>query len=258
MMQNHLSRFEDRVQRLIEGGFARLFAGRLHPREVAIQLIRAMEDHVREQDGQRIAPDLYIVRLNPQDHSAILAAQPDIAAQVAAELVEMARTGGLTLVRTPELRLLADHQIAPHEVSISAQHSSQQPDSTQIMMAPLASEATSIPHGTLILNGDRHIPLVQPITTLGRARHCDIVIDDPRVSRQHAQIRWRFGECLLVDLGSTGGTTVNNQPVQEAVLRSGDVIGLAGYSLIYIEGDDAPSASEDPPTGTRPYPSLER
>lgn len=258
MMHNHLSRFEDRIQRLIEGGLARLLAGRLHPREVAIQLIRAMEDHVREQDGQRIAPDLYIVRLNPQDHSAILAAQPDIAAQMANELTEIARTGGLTLLRTPELRLLADQQIAPHEVNVSAQHSSPRPDSTQAMKAPLTLERTSAPRGTLILSDNRHVPLVQPITTLGRARHCDIVIDDPHVSRRHAQIRWRSGECVLVDLGSTGGTMVNGQRVQEAVLHSGDVIELAGYSLIYVEDEAPASSTEDPPTGTRPYPPLGR
>ncbi len=258
MMQNHLSRFEDRIQRFIEGGLARLLAGHLHPREVAIQLARAMEDHVREQDGQRIAPDLYIVRLNPQDHSAILAAQPDIAAQMANELTEMARTGGLTLLRTPELRLLADQQIAPHEVSVSAQHSNPRPDSTQAMKVPLTPEDVSRPHGMLILSDSRHVPLTQPIITLGRARHCDIVIDDPHVSRRHAQIRWRSGECVLVDLGSTGGTAVNGQRVQEAVLRSGDVIELAGYSLIYVEGETSAPATEDPPTGTRPYPPLER
>ena len=53
-MKNGISRLESRVERLVEGTFARLFAGRLHPREVALQLARAMEDNVLPTpDGMR-------------------------------------------------------------------------------------------------------------------------------------------------------------------------------------------------------------
>ena len=42
-------------------------------------------------------------------------------------------------------------------------------------------------------------------STLGRSRQCDVVLDDPNVSRQHAEIRPRGGSWVLTDLGSTNG-----------------------------------------------------
>lgn len=261
MAHNHISRFEDRLQRLIEGGFARLFAERLHPREVAIRLARAMEDGVREHETQRAAPDIYIVRLNPKDHSAILAAQPDLVGRLAQELVEIARAAKLTLVRMPQVRLIADQQIAPHEISISAAYADQKPDSTQVMhpngSLPDASAADP-PRGAMLMDGERHVPLQQSVINLGRGRQNDIIIEDARVSRRHAQIRLRFGAYVLFDLGSTGGTTVNNEAIQEAVLRAGDVIGLAGHNLIYVEDPHADAPEEDALSGTRPYPTSGR
>ncbi len=238
MMHDRLSHFEDRVQRLIEGGLSRLLAGYLHPREVAVQLARAMEDHVITRKDLRVAPDVYVVWMNPQDHAAILGEHHDVAARMAAELVEVARMAGLALARLPEVRLLADQQIAPHQVTISAQHSSPQSDSTQAMPRTDIQDQP-IPKAELIVDGGQRITLSKPVINLGRGRHNEITIDDPRVSRRHAQIRLRSGYHLIFDLGSMAGTTVNNRPIQEMVLQSGDIIGLAGHSLIYIVGEES-------------------
>src|SRR5689334_9003822 len=121
MMQDHLSRFEDRIQQLVEGGFARLFAGTLHPREVAVRLAHAMEDHAyKDGDGRLTAPDIYLIRLNPADHDAVVNAEPTIARTLAEDLVELARASELGLTGFPEVRLISDEQIAPHQVEINA------------------------------------------------------------------------------------------------------------------------------------------
>ena len=59
------------------------------------------------------------------------------------------------------------------------------------------------------------------------------MLDDPRVSRHHCQLRYRFGSYVLYDLGSRAGTYVNNQRISEVVLQPGDVIALAGVRLVY-------------------------
>jgi hypothetical protein len=245
MMQDHLSRFEDRIQQIVEGGFARLFAGRLHPREVATRLARAMEDRAYpDAEGRMTAPDIYVIRLNPADHEALLEAEPMIARSLAEDLVELAQTGELALSGFPEVRLLADAEVEPYHVEISAQLRGLHLETTEGY--PLDLETIPTPNAAILLNGDRHVPLDRPILNLGRQRDNHIIIDDVRVSRHHAQMRVRFGKYVIFDLGSSGGTTVNGKITKEAVLQSGDVVGLAGATFIYVEETQSP---DDPKTG---------
>ena len=73
--------------------------------------------------------------------------------------------------------------------------------------------------------------LAQPVTLIGRSRRCDVVLGDPNVSRQHAEVRRDGERFVLRDLGSTNGTRVNGREVRQAVLRHGDRIELATTEL---------------------------
>ena len=84
----------------------------------------------------------------------------------------------------------------------------------------------------LIWDG-RDLALDKSVTVIGRSSGCDVVVDDPNVSRRHAEIR-RLGEGYsLVDLGSTNGTEVNGQRVGETSLMNGDVIGVGTTRLTF-------------------------
>jgi pSer/pThr/pTyr-binding forkhead associated (FHA) protein len=98
----------------------------------------------------------------------------------------------------------------------------------------------------LIVDGQRHVPLTKPVTSLGRNIDNDVVLDAPTVSRQHAQIRWRYGRFILYDVSNRGHTQVNNQTVNETVLKSGDVISLSDVKLIYGEGESQPRSRPRP------------
>jgi pSer/pThr/pTyr-binding forkhead associated (FHA) protein len=96
-----------------------------------------------------------------------------------------------------------------------------------------------------------------PIINIGRRPENHLMIDDPRVSRFHAQIRASKGSFILFDLNSTGGTSVNSQPVTQRMLSPGDVISLAGVPLIYSQdtpesdtGATAALPAEPRPGGT--------
>jgi FHA domain-containing protein len=85
----------------------------------------------------------------------------------------------------------------------------------------------------VLLWDGRDMSLDQGVTVIGRSSGCDIVVDDPNVSRRHAEIR-RLGEGYsLVDLGSTNGTEVNGQRVGETSLMNGDVIGVGTTRLTF-------------------------
>ena len=138
--------------------------------------------------------------------------------------------------------MLADPAVSQQGVQVEAQQERpSDPAVTQIRQLPSIADALTADIAALdaylIVEGQRHVPLVKPLINLGRSVDNDIVLDAPTISRQHAQIRWRYGRFVLYDLSSRGRTQVNNQPVDETVLKSGDVISMSSFKLIYGEGD---------------------
>jgi pSer/pThr/pTyr-binding forkhead associated (FHA) protein len=93
----------------------------------------------------------------------------------------------------------------------------------------------------LIVGGTRVFPLNQAVTNIGRRLDNHLVVDDPRVSRYHAQIRYVRGRFILFDLNSTGGTYINGQRVNQSVLYPGDVISLAGLPIVFGQDNPPPS-----------------
>lgn len=272
MNTNHIARFEELAQRLVEGTFARLFAGRLRPLEVANALAHALEDHAVSQPGELpLAPNHYWVALNPADHDALLAEQPDLASDLARHLFDLAREAGFALPDLPTVSLSPHPDVALHRVQVDArwlpaegEKTGEISDSTHQMPfsvgQPLAADQPPPTSPFLILEGRRHIQLLKNTVGLGRSLDNDVIVDDARVSRHHAQLRRRYDRYVIYDLDSTGGTTVNGYPVQECVLEAGDVISLAGVEIIY--GEDrptpAPLSREPGSTPVMPAPSLRR
>jgi hypothetical protein len=246
--QGRLSRLEARMESLVEGTFARLFAGHLHPRDVALQLARALED-----SAAAGAPGtLYVVRLNPSDAQDILNAHPDLAEQLGIELLGLAREAHLTMAQAPKVSVVADSSQAAHTLAVSAEVRPAVSGVTQTMAAVQAPAPRGTPKAFLILDGQRTITLRETVVNLGRRLDNHIIIDDPRVSRNHAQLRLRFGHYVVYNLGSTGGTFVNGQRIEECVLRPGDVISLGGVPIIYGEDSGEPAARARPAHSTMP------
>jgi len=73
------------------------------------------------------------------------------------------------------------------------------------------------------------------LTNMGRKLDNHIVLNDPRVSRNHAQIRMVDNHFILLDLNSTGGTMVNGKKISKSVLYSGDTISLAGLEIKFVQ-----------------------
>ena len=73
-----------------------------------------------------------------------------------------------------------------------------------------------------------------PRLFLGRDSRCDLVLEDPLVSRRHARITFRDGVWMVQDLSSTNGTTLNGRSVGRATLRPGDILRM-GHSLIQVD-----------------------
>lgn len=243
---NRIARFEALAEQLVEGTFARLFAGPLHPLEVATQVARSMEDaRAQAPDGSPLAPTHYRIDLHPQDLLALRERHLSPEEELSRYMEELARQAGLVLPTPPTIILNPIPDLPPHTVRVQAFQEPARGESVTRQIADVLPSPEAFPGRCfLIVGGQRHFILAST-TNIGRALDNDIIIENPRVSRHHAQLRCRYGRYVLYDLGSSGGTLVNGYPIQECVLRSGDVISLAGFELIYGE-DPTPSGSTPP------------
>jgi hypothetical protein len=256
-----LAKFESLVARLVEGTFGRWFSGTLQPVEVGGALARALEDYqFVDEQGRHFAPNVFWVYVHPGDYEALRAAQPSLPNDLAQSVAELARLADLTLTDPPVVEIVSADQIPRGRVSVAAQYVAQETEplgpTQEISRAEIRKviESASRRSSFLILDGKRHVALTKPIVALGRALDNDLVIDDGRVSRHHAQLRRRSDHYVIYDTGSSGGTTVNGQPITEHTLQAGDVIGLAGYAIVF--GEDTP-ASAEPPIGFEDTPALD-
>jgi hypothetical protein len=240
MKQKGLSRFERLAQEMVEGTFGRLFGGRLEPLDVAGRLLRALEDSTV--DGQMASA--YQVELNPEDLDSLTAENPKLAEDLADVAGRLGVYAGVAGSELPLIQLVANPAIKRHRVSITAllDGETEVNEITQTFNRSSRYEASLEKlkeiDAFLIVQGRRHVPLNRPLITMVRRTENDIVLDLPTVSRQHAQIRWRFSRFVLYDVSSRGHTLVNGHVINEHVLQPGDVIALSDALLVYGEGSD--------------------
>jgi len=249
-MMDKLDQIEKRLQSLLEGGIAHFFTEGDLQNQLAHQLVLAMQSSLSTGNlGPITAPNLYLIRVHPSrndywQNNRIL--MDDLARFIHQAGLE----AGLTFKSPPVIRLSPDSDLPPQGFRISASMLNEPIGETASISpsALLDSEdtATIPPNAFLIVNGDRNFLLTLPVVNIGRRSENHLVLDDPRVSRSHAQLRAIRGRYVLFDLGSTGGTMVNGQRVSQHSLSPGDVISLAGVPLIY--GQDLSSNTADTDT----------
>lgn len=96
----------------------------------------------------------------------------------------------------------------------------------------------------------REVRLSTGTHTLGRAEDNDVFLLDRSLSRHHAQIEVEDGQVTLVDLGSTNGTFVEEEPVERRELTGGETIRCGSVVLRYLP-DRARTDTETRPTSSR-------
>jgi hypothetical protein len=108
-------------------------------------------------------------------------------------------------------------------------HSTAERVSEQLAEARAPNRATAL----LVMDGKR-LRLGPSGVVLGRSRSSDVTVDDPNVSRAHAEVRPHGSSWVLSDLDSTNGTRLNGRRVtQPEVLKSGDAIEIGTTTLTF-------------------------
>ena len=82
---------------------------------------------------------------------------------------------------------------------------------------------------SIALDGKDRVPL-------GRGDKADVTLENPMISRAHAEVRRDGARHVLADLGSTNGTFVNGERVTQASLKEGDRLGVGRVEFVVSRG----------------------
>ncbi|HET7900280.1 MAG TPA: DUF3662 and FHA domain-containing protein [Candidatus Nanopelagicales bacterium] len=229
-----LDRFEQRLDRMVNGAFARAFKAEVQPVEVAAALQREMDDRAAVVSrGRTVVPNIFNVELSPHDHDRLSVYSSTLTEELAGMVREYAEEQRYTFVGGIEVLLGRDEDLETGLFRVLSEARAGVASTPQGSRSPAAApEGTGQPR--LVVDDVAH-PLTRAVTRLGRGTDVDLRVDDPGVSRHHAEILLGR-EVVLRDLGSTNGTYVDGVQVGETVLQDGAVIQVGGTRLTFKAG----------------------
>lgn len=251
----NLKELESRLQSLIEVDLLKILPGRKVEDVVIQKLAAAIQLNTTTlTDGSIAPPNVYTLILHPDE--AAKWRDPKILTILLHSVTTVAQEAGFTITISPTITISTDEKLSLNDAQIVASYRIEPMEETNA--TPLEtgklSDFSGIPDNAfLIVDGVKIFPLKLPVVNIGRRLENNLVIDDPRVSRNHAQLRAIKGRYVVFDLNSTGGVFVNGQRASQIVLYPGDVISLAGVALIF--GQDNPPPRPDLKS-TQPLTSL--
>jgi hypothetical protein len=228
-----LDRFEQRLDRLVNGAFAKAFKAEVQPIELAAALQREMDERAAVLSRARtVAPNSFDVDLSAHDFERLSVYAQTLAGELAEMVTEYAEEHRYALSGVVRVSLECDDKL---DTGIFRVRSEAVADVVENSSRPApAAPPDAVGPPRLVVQDTAH-PITRPVTRIGRGSDADLRIDDAGVSRNHVEVLLGR-EVLLRDLGSTNGTYVNGVQVGEVVLRDGDVIRLGGTAITFRAG----------------------
>ena len=216
--------------------FARAYDSAIRPIHVGRRVVGALDAAVDgatgpgSGDGEPVTR--WEVALHPTDRAAFEDDLRHLERELAEALTQHAERRGLRHGRPFEVRLVEDASLVEGEFAVrsagEAHADEEAPRTTRVPTTPPARPVVARLVGAdgavHVLDGDR--------VCVGRQATCGVVIQDPNVSREHAQLRRGQSGWTVLDLGSTNGTRLNGCGVSgEQLLASGDEISFGSVTV---------------------------
>ena len=238
-----LRSLESKLAGLVEGTFSRAFKSEVRPVEIARKLAREMDENKVQSLSRTYAPNEYAVWLSPDDRRQFEGYEDDLRRELSGYLLEHARREKISLATRPMIEFRTDDRLRLGEFGIQArlvrppERADQQPSQgdhghtmvytvSDRLAEPLREPDDRRGSARLVVGGRTEL-VGATGAVIGRSREADVVLDDPNVSRRHAEVRPSGGSWIVRDLGSTNGVKVNGRRIQgPQSLRPGDTIEL--------------------------------
>ncbi len=264
-------RFEKGLERAVNGAFAKAFRSEVQPVEIASALRKAADERAAVVGrGRTLVPNAYVIELGSTDHDRLFDYADALSDEFASNLRAHAEQQGYAFVgpvsvefeevpdldtgvfrvRTATVKGRQAEQRGPVPAPIPRDPETPAPHVLHAQREVADRQARSVtgqiaeqrPSRRPWLDVDGHAyPLVSSITVIGRGEEADVVLDDPGISRKHAEIRVTADGPHLVatlrDLGSTNGTFVDAERVSAIQLTEGSAITMGRTRAVYRSGE---------------------
>ena len=233
--------------------FSRAFSSQVQPVEIARKLAKEMDAHRTASVSRVYVPNQYTVCLSTEDRKRLEGYERSLEQELSAYLLEHARRHDYALLTRPEVKLETRRAPAPGRVrdpDAAGQAAARQGEEpaqgeqghTMVYTVPPkqqksrgASPAAHLTETKAIVSlDDRRYVLDGPVAVLGRSRECDCVLNDPNVSRQHAELRrGSTGDWQIVDLGLDQRRQGQRPPGRLLAPAPGDEVTIGTSSFIF-------------------------
>ncbi|MDP1807608.1 MAG: DUF3662 and FHA domain-containing protein [Acidimicrobiales bacterium] len=211
-----LQGFEQRLERLVEGVFAKTFRSGLKPVEIGRRVTRDMDLNRTLGVNGPLAPNHFSIALAPADSEQFETFSEVLTRELAESVRDHARTEGYGFVGPVHVELHVDPSLTQGQFLVAS----------GFQEAPGGAAV-----GSIFLEDGRRVEIGETPLVVGRMPECDVALSDPNVSRRHAEVRRQGTGFVVVDLGSTNGTRVNGAQVKERLLNNGDEITVGATKL---------------------------
>jgi hypothetical protein len=227
-----LQRFERRIEELVNRPFARAFKAEVQPVEIASALQRECDDRAAiVSRGRTMVPNEFTVLLGEHDHERLSTYADALGSELAAMVSEHAEEQHYAFLGPVNVRFERDDDLETGRFQVRSKAVA-----GAVPADPSRGTQAGRTGNPWLEVGSTTYALTGPTTRIGRGNDTDLRIDDPGISRNHAEIRQQGGDVTIVDVGSTNGIVINGRRVQQARLDDGSAVVLGSTTMIFHAG----------------------
>lgn len=221
--------FENKLEQMISGLFARAFRSAVQPVEIAAALQREVDNNAKILSrDRRLVPNDFSVELSPADLERLADYDSAMATELSRQLREHADAQSYVFPGPVTIAFEEAEDLSTGRFRVRSR--AQAKVTGAPYAEPVRPDVVRRVHATLEINGTRH-QLSPPSVVIGRGVDADLRINDPGVSRKHIELVVDNAGITINDLGSTNGMLVNGQKVPTAAASDGTWIKIGNTTM---------------------------